>query len=158
VELTGPESNETADSQAILGEILRRSGRPGEAADLHRRALATQKKIIGEKTSAPLIAVAKFQLGADLAASGEANDLAEARKLLDEALDALRRASPPPTRLPDVLFESGRLARIQGDTARAREELAESARIFTDRLGSDDERTRAARRELSSLTGGPTRG
>jgi len=157
VEITGPESNETADSQAILGEILRRQGRPAEAAELHRKVLATQLKIIGVTTS-PLVAVARFQLGADLAARGEANDRAEARRLLDEALQVLRRASPPPTRLPDLLFESGRLARIQGDAARARGELAESARIFAERLGPEDERTLAARRELDETTGRSTRG
>jgi tetratricopeptide (TPR) repeat protein len=148
VEITGPESNETADSQAILGEILRRQGRYAEAAELHRKVLATQMKIIGDKTS-PLVAIAHFQLGADLAWRGEATDGAEARRLLDHALEVLRPKSPPPTRLPDLLFESGRLARIQGDAARAKAELTESARLFTERLGADDERTRAAKVELA---------
>ena len=102
-------------------------GRFGEAAELHRRVVATQTKIVGE--AAPAVAVARFHLAADLAAQGAGANRAEARRLFDQALTVLRRVTPAPQRLADLLRESSRLAGLEGDRERSRRELAESAAL-----------------------------
>jgi hypothetical protein len=47
-------------------------------------------------------ALLRFQVAADLLASGRAQDQVEAKALLDQALTVLEKQTPPPQRLAEV--------------------------------------------------------
>ena len=83
-----------------LAETRRRRGHPEVALPVHREALAAVVKMEGE--SSTWAAMLRFQVAADLLASGRAEDRAEARALLDSALAVLEKQSPPPQRLAEV--------------------------------------------------------
>jgi serine/threonine-protein kinase len=107
VEINGPDSYETVDAEGRLGETLRKQGRTAEALPLHRKVLEHQRKLYGENHV--FVALAEYQLAADLIALGRAEDRAEARRLLDGSLAVLEKRSPPHPRLADVRAASARL-------------------------------------------------
>lgn len=107
VEINGPDSFEAVDAEGRLGETLRKQGRAAEALPLHRKGLEHQRKLYGENHVT--VALAEYQLVADLIALGRAEDRAEARRLLDASLAVLEKRSPPHPRLADVRAASAAL-------------------------------------------------
>src|SRR5262249_12735989 len=74
-EINGADSYEVTDAEARLGETLRKEGRAAEALPLHRKGLAHQLKIYGNGHA--FVAMAQYQVAADLIALGRAEDRAE---------------------------------------------------------------------------------
>src|SRR5262249_10180510 len=107
VEINGPDSYEAVDAEARLGETLRKEGRAAEALPLHRKGLEHQRKLYGEDHV--FVALARYQVAADLTALGRAEDGTEARRLLDASLAVLEKKTPPHPRLADVRAASARL-------------------------------------------------
>ena len=102
---------------ADSGEAARRRGAPRRDAPAgrprrRRRCRCTgasrePAEALGENHVA--VALARYQVAADLIALGQAEDRPEARRLLDGSLAALEKRSPPHWRLADVLAASARL-------------------------------------------------
>jgi serine/threonine-protein kinase len=99
-ELNGKGSTEAVDARARLAETFRRQGRWSEALPIHREALAAILKMEGEASA--WTAILRWQVAADLLASGRSEDRAEARALLEQALPVLEKQSPPHQRLAEV--------------------------------------------------------
>jgi len=142
----GAEADQLRAPLNQLGEVLRARGHVEEATALHRRALAIQLKSVGGNS--PSVAGTRYQLALDLMAEHDAPSLGEARGLLDEAIAVQRKSDPEHPRLDDMLLASGRLARAQGDAARAGQDLGEAGARYEKHRGAADPRTREARREL----------
>ena len=106
-EINGPDSYEAVEAEGRLGETLRKESRAAEALPLHRKALEHQRKLYGEDHV--MVALAEFQVAADLIALERAEDRAEARRLLDASLAVLEKKTPPHPRLADVRAASARL-------------------------------------------------
>ncbi len=107
VEINGPDSYEAVEAEGRLGETLRKESRAAEALPLHRKGLEHQRKLYGE--SHVTVALAEYQVAADLIALGRAEDRAEARRLLDASLAVLEKKTPPHPRLAEVKAASARL-------------------------------------------------
>ncbi len=107
VQINGPDSYEAVEAEGRLGETLRKQGRAAEALPLHRKALEHQRKLYGENHVT--VALAQYQVAADLLALGRAEDRAEERRLLDASLATLQKKSPPHPRLAEVKAASARL-------------------------------------------------
>ena len=99
-ELNGMDSAEAVDARARLAETRRRRGHPEEALPVHRQALEAVLKMEGETST--WAAILRFQVAADLLASGRSEDRAEAKALLDQALALLEKQAPPHQRLAEV--------------------------------------------------------
>ncbi len=108
VEINGADSFEVVEAEARLGKTLRKEGRAAEALPLHRRGLEHQRKLYGEGHVA--VALAQYEVGADLVALERAEDRAEARRLLDAALAVLEKRTPAHPRLGEVRAASARWA------------------------------------------------
>ena len=101
-----------------LGEVLRAAGTAGrgdgaaspgarDPAEVGRRG-----QPVGRRHPLPARARSRWR-------KGDAASLAEARGLLDAAIAVQRKADAEHPRLDDMLLASGRVARAQGDAARA---------------------------------------
>ena len=99
-ELNGKESAEAIDARARFAETRRRRGHADEALPVHRQALEAVVKMEGEGST--WAAMLRFQVAADLLATGRPEDRAEAKALLDQALAILEKQSPPHQRLAEV--------------------------------------------------------
>ena len=106
-ELNGKDSSEAVDARSRLGETMRLRGRVDEALPLHRESVAVVLRLEGEKS--PWLAVERYQLAADLIAVGGSENLAEARRLLDQSLATLEKKSPPHQRLAEIQAASAKL-------------------------------------------------
>ncbi len=106
-ELNGKDSSEAVDARSRLGETLRMRGRVDEALPLHRQSVEVVLRLEGEKS--PWLAVERYQLAADLIAAGGSENLAEARRLLDQSLATLEKKSPPHQRLAEIQAASAKL-------------------------------------------------
>jgi len=102
-ELNGPDSGEAIEADGRLGATLRKQGRAGEAVPLHRHTLEVQRKIAGD--GHVTVALARYELAADLIALGGDENRAEARRLLDAALAVLEKGSPPHPRAAEARRE-----------------------------------------------------
>ena len=107
-ELNGRDSQEAIDARARLAETRRRRGHADEALPVHRDALAAALKMEGE--SSAWAALLRYQVAADLIASGRGEDRAEARTLLKQSLDVLEKQAPPHQRLAEVRAASASIA------------------------------------------------
>ncbi len=132
-----------------LGELLRLRGRVDDAAQLHRRELALQLKSEGPEN--PAVPETRLQLALDLLERPSPEHLAEARKQLDLAMALMRRIDAEHPRLDEMLLASGRVAKGEGDSARARRELQEALERLRRHHGDGDARTRDARAALAQL-------
>jgi serine/threonine-protein kinase len=148
--LHGPESNEVRGPKKHLGETLRAAGRVEEALALHREVLALERRLFGPGEDRAVTA-SYVQLALDHEARGTPPALAEARRLLDRALAALRRRGDDPVRTGEALAVSGRVAAAQGDPARARRELSEADRLLAAVLAPAAPTRRRLREELGKL-------
>ena len=144
----GQQADELRAPLNQLGEVLRARGRLEDATALHRRALAIQLKSVG--SDSPSVAGTRYQLALDLMAQHDAPSLGEARGLLDAAIAVQRKSDAEHPRLDDMLLASGRLARAQGDAARAGQDLGEAGARYEKHRGAADPLTREARRELGT--------
>jgi len=108
VEINGPDSYEAVDAEGRLGETLRKRGRAAEALPLHRKGLEHQRKLYGENHVT--VALAEYQVAADLIALGRAEDRAEERTLLDASLEVLEKRTPPHPRLQEIRAASAKWA------------------------------------------------
>ncbi len=107
VEINGADSFEVVEAEGRLGETLRKEGRAEEALPLHRRSLEHQRKLYGESHGA--VALAEYQVAADLIALSRTENRDEARRLLDQSLATMEKQSPPHPRLPEVREASAAL-------------------------------------------------
>jgi eukaryotic-like serine/threonine-protein kinase len=143
----GAENDQLRAPLNQLGELLRQRGRTAEAMALHRRALAIQLKSVG--ADSPSVVGTRYQLGMDLASEPSPANLEEARTLFDAAIAVQRKTDAENPRLDDMLLASGRVARAQGDAARAHQDFAEASARFEKHRGLANARTKEARRELA---------
>ncbi len=148
--LHGAESDEVRGPKKHLGETLRLAGRIEEALALHREVLAREHRLFGPGESRAVTA-SYVQLALDQEALGTPPALAEARRLLDRAVAALRRRGNDPVRMGEALAISGRVAAAQGDRARARRELTAADRLLAPALAPEAPTRHRLRAELAKL-------
>ncbi len=149
--LYGSESNNRRAPLNALGELYRLRGRLDQATRLHRRALAIQLDSVGPGN--PAVTWTRLQLALDLLARPTPGSLAEAREEIDAAVDLQRKIDAENPRLDEMLVASGRAARMQGDSERARRDLGEAVERLQAHHGAADARTREARASLAALAG-----
>jgi serine/threonine-protein kinase len=131
----------------FLGRVARERGRLDEAESLHRESMALSIETHGAENT--WTTTARYQLGLDLAAKGDAA-AATAELEATLALDRKLRPADHP-RLAELLLALARLDRGAGRLDLARERAGEAVTIRRKSLGEDDPRTAAAARELAAL-------
>ena len=147
----GPRSVDAGSARMKLGIALRQLGRLDEA-------IATHRIVPGEATRLERVAVhdsmdsPTLGLALDLLSRRQADDLREARQILDPAL---AQTGPPfashPLYRAALEAASGRLAVLEGDRDRARKELAAAAQLLAPVLPPDAPSLAALRRDLARL-------
>ncbi len=148
--MLGKESDNLRSPLNSLGELRRLQSRWDEATLLHRRALAIQLETVGAKS--PAVPGTRLQLALDLLARPTAAHLAQARAELDQAIALTRNTDADHPRLDEMLLASGRVARSQGDRARARRDFEEALERLRRHHGEKDPRTIAAKAALAERT------
>ena len=77
--------------------------------------------------------------------------IAEARQQIDQAVELQRRVDAAHPRLDEMLLTNAEIARAQGDSERARRELAEAGGRLREHHGAADGRAKRAAAELATL-------
>ena len=153
VRIHGADSDDVRVPRKYLGEMVRRAGRPREAATIHREVLELERRLFGTEDHVA-IATSKERLAEDLLDAGGGDELAEARRFCDESrafFESHESNSPRPVRIGHLLALSGRIAAARGDAERARADLTRGLDLLTTNLGPEAPSTTAARRALASL-------
>ena len=148
--LSGPESYELRLPLKELGQTLMELGDTSGAVTTLERVRRLEEKLFGTIHHGE-VATSDFLIAQARLARGAAGDRQAARQALDEARSIL---SNPPSReliYAKVLLESGQLAVVEGDRARARREFAAAERLFAARLKPGHAMIRKAQRLLAEL-------
>jgi serine/threonine protein kinase/tetratricopeptide (TPR) repeat protein len=150
IRIHGRDADDVRVPRKYLGEMVRRAGRPAEAAAIHRDVLALERRLFGTEEHVS-VATSKERLAEDLLDQAGPDELAEARTLCDESLAYFEDRGARPVRVGRLLTLSGRIAAARGHGTRARADLARGLDLLTTNLGPDAPSTTAARRALAKL-------
>ncbi len=157
--VTGVERVAGADSYEVrlplvqLGQAQTAAGDAAAAVGTLQRVRALENKLYGTREHRDA-ATSDLLLARALLARGAAGDAREARRLLDEGLAVFARVHPQDVARAESLVESGRLALVEGDRARARRDLAAAEPLLATRKGAEHAETREARRLLAAARAG----
>ena len=151
--LAGPESYEVRLPLQQLGETLSKAGASSEAVATLQRVHRLEGKLFATFQHKE-VGGTDLLLAQALLARGAKGDRQEARRTLDEAEGIFSHLGPKELLHGKVLLESGRLALVERDRARARRELTSAEPILLAYLGASHLQTREAHRLLASLESG----
>ncbi len=123
-----PDTYSSAFAATVVGRMRYRQGRPGEAVDLHRRALAVIAPSYGEDHVET--AETRVLLARSLAASRDAGARAEAQALVDTAMPIIEGAFNKQALLAEALLVRARLRLDAGDARGARGDIERAEGAF----------------------------
>ncbi|MBN8481161.1 MAG: tetratricopeptide repeat protein, partial [Xanthomonadales bacterium] len=148
-----PDTYASAFAATVVGRIRYRQGRPEEAVDLHRRALAVLARSYGEDHVET--AESRVFLARSLAASRDAGARAEALALVETALPIIEAAFNKQALLAEALLVRAQLRLDAGDTGGARGDIERAESAFavdvSDRP-AQQRRARQLRQRLQALS------
>ena len=113
VEINGPDSYEAGGrrGRGSARPCARKAARPRRFRSTARASSTSESSTARSHVA---VALARYQVAADLIALGRAEDRAEARRLLDASLAVLEKKTPPHPRLAEVKAASARLSNATG--------------------------------------------
>jgi tetratricopeptide (TPR) repeat protein len=145
-----PDTYSSAFAANVVGRIRYRQGRPDEAVEPHRRALAVIAPSYGEDHVET--AESRVLLARSLAASRDAGARAEAQALVDTALPVIENAFNKQALLAEVLLVRAQLRLDAGDVRGARGDIERAESAFATDVSDRPAQQRRARQLRQRLT------
>ena len=145
-----PDTYSGAFAATVVGRMRYRQGRPDEAVDLHRRALAVIAPSYGEDHVET--AESRVLLARSLATSRDAGARAEAQALVDTALPVIENAFNKQALLAEVLLVRAQLRLDAGDVRGARGDIERAESAFATDVSDRPAQQRRARQLRQRLT------